>query len=66
MNALYIKTGLFFGGSRLTLQNLLQILYWWTLQEPVVNVAKETNVSRQIIIEWYNYICAVCMLENPV
>lgn len=39
------------------------------MQQPQVNVARQTNVSTQSLVDWYNFIrdiCAQYLIDHPV
>ena len=64
-----IRKGSFFEGSHLTLEQILQIVYWWSCDLPLKQVSHETTVSEHTIVDWNHFIREVCVvhfLNNPI
>lgn len=64
-----LRLGSFFKGSHFSLTQLVDIIYWWSMQQPQVEVARQTGVSCQSLVDWYNFIrdiCAQYLVDHPV
>ncbi|VDP40723.1 unnamed protein product [Echinostoma caproni] len=55
-----IRSGTFFEKSRLPLTTLMELMFYFVMEEPVTRAAAMANVSRKSSIQWYTYCRDVC------
>ena len=57
----------FFSGSKLSLEKILKIVYYWTYQYPQDIVIHETGLSNHTVIDFFNFcreVCSVIIKEH--
>nr|KAI8743782.1 hypothetical protein BgiMline_020779 [Biomphalaria glabrata] len=59
-----VRDDSFFSGSRIALEQLLQLIYCWCYDMPQFNIIHETNISCKTIIDWCNFCRDEC--ENYI
>lgn len=57
-----IRTGSFFEGSHLKLQQIIELIYWWTINVTHEIVIEEVVVTEVTIIDWFSFIREACFL----
>ena len=63
-----IRVGSFFSNSKLSLGDLLQIIYCWPLGMSVSTTSTILDVSQPTIVDWYNLLkeeCSAKLLRLP-
>lgn len=64
-----IRKDSFFEGSHLSLQQLVDLVYWWSADVKQSEVAHQCRISSEAIVDWQNFIRDICcqyMLDHPV
>lgn len=56
-----IRTGSWFSGHNLTLEQILLITYFWIYKVEQEFVKHELTICNQTIVDWYNYCREVCV-----
>lgn len=61
-----IRNGSFFENSKLSLDKLITLIYWWTTDAKQDIVIRETGISRVSVIDWFQFIRDICseLVEN--
>ena len=54
-NARAIRDGSFFSGSKLTLETIILIIYFWCTDFTIMQAVKELEVSQKTLIDWYRF-----------
>ena len=57
-----IRVNSFFRYSKLPLQKLLELIYWWTTDAKLSIVVRETGISHTTVIDWFSFIKEVCFV----
>ena len=60
------RHGSFFSGSKLALKELMTILFFFVIEQPVTSCATLSGVSEKTCIDWYNYFRDICMAAQKV
>ncbi|XP_019862099.1 PREDICTED: uncharacterized protein LOC109590640 [Amphimedon queenslandica] len=63
-----IRNESFFSGSHLKLNEIVDLIYWWSCKSTVHATMHETGHSEHTIVDWFNFlrdICADYFLSNP-
>lgn len=58
-----IKEGRFFQNTRISLSNVMQMVFLWVLEIPVCMVSPLLGVSETTCIQWYNYCRDICAFK---
>ena len=53
----------FFEGSHLRIRTILQVMYWWSCNMPLEQIARQTATSKNSIVDWLNFFREVCGLH---
>ena len=64
-----IRDGSFFHRSRITLQQWMLLIYLWSREYPVGDVAEEVDVSNRMAIDvyqWLRDVCSTALLQQPI
>ena len=64
-----LRAGSFFRKSKLSLQQWLELLYWWVCEYPVTDVAEEPRVGRDTAIDayqWFREVCSTELVQTPI
>lgn len=64
-----VRVGSFFDHAHITLNEIIELIYWWSMEEPQVKAAEQTGVSKRSTLDWYSFlreICGMCLIDNPV
>ena len=64
-----IRDGSFFHKSRITLQQWMLLIYLWSREYPVGDVAEEVDVSNRMAIDvyqWLRDVCSTTLLQQPI
>ena len=56
------KTWFFFSESKLTLQQILEIIYHWSNEHKQSEMMRETGIGPHAAVEWFNFIRDICGL----
>ena len=51
-----LRTGTFFEKTRVSLQKMLLLIYWWASQYPVVQAAREAGVPNTISVDFFQWL----------
>ncbi|XP_013096236.2 uncharacterized protein LOC106079595 [Biomphalaria glabrata] len=49
-----VRDNSFFGGSHISLVQLLQLIHCWSYDMPLFNIIHETKISKEPVIDWCN------------
>ena len=52
----YEMVATFFEKTRISLRQYLLLIYWWSRQYPVTDAAQESEVSRSVAIDVYQWL----------
>ena len=55
-----LSDGSFFSKSKLSLQKLAILMYWWVTQYAVANAAEEAEVTETTVCQIYQWLREVC------
>ena len=58
--SLSLRQGTFFENTRIALQQILMLVYWWCRQYPVTQACQEAGVSKTTAIDMYQWLREVC------
>lgn len=64
-----MRTDSFFADSKLTIRDILRIIYYWSRQVKLQEIEHETGISRNALIDWIKLIREVCgtwLLDHPI
>jgi transposase-like protein len=64
-----IRAGSYWEKSKLELDKLVEILYFWSLETPIGKLVELSGVSKKTAIQWYQYfrdVCSQWLLKNHV
>lgn len=62
-----MRYGTIFEGSKLSVDTILQLMYWWARDLAVTKAAEEAGVEKKTAIEWFlrfREVCAVYLHET--
>ena len=51
-----IRAGSFFSKSKLTLQQLIMLIYGWSIGMCLSTTATATGLSQHSVVDWYNFL----------
>ena len=64
-----IRDGSFFSKSQLLLKKWVVLMYWWTRNYPVMDVAHEAEVTEATactVYQWLREVCTTHLLHTPI
>ena len=62
-------TGSFFSRNHLALTQIIDVIYWWSLELKQTETSRQTGVSRHSLVDWFNFlreICAQYLIDHPI
>ena len=66
---LSMRDGSFFSGSHLSLNEIVELTYWWARGSTITTAIHETGHSSKTVVDWFNFhrdVCAQHFIDHPV
>ncbi|XP_070562178.1 uncharacterized protein [Ptychodera flava] len=57
-----LRKGTWFEGSKLSIKDILSIIYWWCFNLPQTYVQVQLNITEHSTVDWYSYCREVCAM----
>jgi transposase-like protein len=61
-----VRTGTIFERSKLPIETIIRLLYFWSTRRSVDDTAMELSVSKKTVTEWYKFCRQICVHKLKV